>query len=195
MTDIIKCWNCGADLEATNFFCTKCNKIQPPSQQNHFQRLGVSEGFDIGIKNLEVAYFAMQTKLHPDRFAQKSEKERMMAMQQSTSINEAYEVLKSPLSRAEYMLFLQGIVVNKDNANVKPSQEVLLENLEIREKLSGDLSEEEQRQITISTTEDKLATIESIKQGLEEGRFEDVAQNTIKLRYLEKIIEEIKRRK
>lgn len=151
--------------------------------------------FDLGIKKLEVEYFSLQMKLHPDRFSQKSEKEKMVSMQQSVSVNEAFETLKKPLSRAEYMLKLQGVIVNADNSTHKPSQEILLESMETRERLMEANSPDEIRSLTIETTDAKFSAIDSIKQNFTHGKLEEAAQNTIKLRYLEKLSEEIKAKK
>lgn len=190
----IKCWNCTNEINRADLFCPSCNKIQPPAQADHFTRLNMPHNFDLGLKKLEVAYFSMQTKLHPDRFTAKSEKEKLFSMQQSMSVNEAYEALKSPLSRAEYLLKLEGIIVNADNSTVKPSQELLMESLEAREALSNAKTPEDIRQITIENMEHRLEAIDSIKQNFIDRKFEDAAQNTIRLRYLEKLNEEIKNR-
>jgi len=190
-----KCWSCAEKIEETDFFCPSCNIIQPAMQIDHFMRLKMPNDFDLGLKKLEVAYFSLQTKLHPDRFSNKSEKEKLFSMQQSMCANEAYETLKSPLTRAEYILKLEGISVNSDGSAIKPSQELLVESLEIRERLSDATSQEEIRQLTIETMENKLETIDSIKQNLIDKKFEAAAQDTIKLRYLEKLAEEIKGRK
>ena len=90
------------------------------------------------------------------------------------------------------MLKLSGIVVNADNSTIKPSQELLMESLEAREQLSNANSAEDIRQITIETMENKLSTIDAIKQNFIDGKLEDAAQNTIRLRYLEKLNEEIR---
>lgn len=191
----LKCWNCAAEVNEVDFFCPACNIILPPSQIDHFKRLAMSRDFDLGMKKLEVSYFSLQTKLHPDRFAKKSEKEKLYSMQQSMSLNEAYEVLKNTLSRAEYLLKLEGIIVNADNANVKPCQILLVESLDAREKLSDATTENEIRSIAIENMENKLTTIDEIKQNFTERKLEEAAQNTIRLRYLEKLAEEIKSKK
>lgn len=188
----MQCWDCSAEIKEAEFFCPACNKIQPPSQTNHFTLLDMPRDFDLGAKKLEVAYFSLQTKLHPDRFSKKSEKEKLYSMQQSMSINQAYETLKSPLTRAEYLLKLEGIIVNADNATVKPCQILLAESLEARERLHEAKSEDEIRALTIETMENKLSTIDALKQNLHERKLEEAAQNTIRLRYLEKLNEEIK---
>jgi molecular chaperone HscB len=188
----LTCWNCNTQISEQDLFCPACAKILPPAQIDHFARMNMPCDFDLGMKKLEVAYFSLQTKLHPDRFAQKTEKEKMFSMQQSMSANEAYEVLKNPLLRAEYILKLAGVVVNSNNATVKPSQEILIESMETRERLAEASSAEEIRQITIETMEARLSAIDSIKQHVIDGKLEDAAQETIKLRYLEKLNEEIK---
>ncbi len=57
-------------------------------------------------------------------------------MQQSTSINEAFETLKSPLKRAEYLLSLAGVTVNAETGNLPTDAEVLGEAMEVREALA-----------------------------------------------------------
>ena len=109
-----KCWKCDSEIKKTELFCVNCNVVLPPSDDNHFERLNVPVDFEIGRKNLEVAYFSMQRRLHPDLFVAKSDREKMFSAQQTMVLNEAYEALKSPLSRAEYILSLNGFIVNKD---------------------------------------------------------------------------------
>ena len=48
-------------------------------------------------------------------------------------INAAYETLKNPLKRAQYLLFLQGIIVGTDKDSIKPSPDLLMEIMELRE--------------------------------------------------------------
>ena len=191
----MKCWHCNTQISEVELFCPSCAKIQPPAPIDHFTRMAMPQDFDLGIKKLDIAYFSLQTKLHPDRFAQKSEKEKMFSMQQSMDVNQAYETLKNPLTRAEYMLKLQGVIINADNSTVKPSQSILMESLETRERLADADSAEEIRALLIETMEAKLSAIDNIKQNFIDGKLEEAAQNTIKLRYLEKLSEEIKAKK
>jgi molecular chaperone HscB len=188
----IHCWDCPTELKANELFCPSCKKIQPPAPIDHFDRLGIPHDFEIGEKNLNVAYFALQRKLHPDVFVGKSDKEKSLSMQQTMNLNESFENLKSPLKRAEYLLFLADITVNVDNAKVKPSQEILQESLDTREKLENAKTPEEIRALSVTAAENRLQTIDAIKDNLSAGKLMDAAQDTIKLRYLEKLIEEIR---
>lgn len=187
-----KCWNCESALSAKDLFCTVCKSVQPVFQVDHFTKLGMSISFEIGYKNLEVAYFALQRKLHPDLFINKSEKEKTLSLQQTMALNEAFDVLKSPLKRAEYILAMEGLIVNKDGQGIKPSQELLIESLDMRERLHEIKNKEDLRNVAVEAAEERLKCIDTIKDNFSKGKLENAAQNTIRLRYLEKLVEEVK---
>jgi molecular chaperone HscB len=190
-----KCWQCENKVEIGGLFCPECKTIQLPSDIDYFTKLGLEKKFEIGEKILDVAYFSKQRLLHPDLFIKKSEQEKKLSMGHAVDLNDAYETLKSPLKRAEYILKLEGIIVNQDNSqSVKPSQELLLESLEMREELEGINDETELRTFAIKATDTKMACIDEIKKQLEEKELNGATQNTIRLRYLEKLIEEIKKK-
>lgn len=100
---------------------------------NYFELLHIPETFLMDLSALEAAYFAAQRASHPDRFIGKPQAERMAAMQRSVDINNAYHTLKDPLSRARYLLHLNGVEVGTDRDTVKPSQALLMEVMELRE--------------------------------------------------------------
>ena len=134
--NLASCWSCRGAVSDGIAFCGTCGAVQPPGRSDHFARLGLKRGFDIVADDLQVRYFAAQRRLHPDRFAGRSERERAISMQQSTSINEAFETLKSPLKRAEYLLSLAGVTVNAETGNLPTDPDVLGEAMEVREALA-----------------------------------------------------------
>lgn len=60
--------------------------------------------FAIDLADLESRYKRLQVRLHPDRFATMSEQERQNSADTSAAVNQAYQVLKQPLKRAQYMV-------------------------------------------------------------------------------------------
>ena len=116
-------------------FCHTCGAVQPPRQLDHFARLGLDRQFDVDAAELERRYFGFQRNLHPDRFAQKSARERAIAESQSASLNQAYETLNDPLSRAAYLLEIAGIRSAATNAATVDDEELLSEAMENREAL------------------------------------------------------------
>ncbi len=75
--------------------------------RTHFALFGLPERFRCPTEALDRAYRALQTEVHPDRFAAAAEAERRMALQASARVNEAYRTLKDPVARAEYLLTLR----------------------------------------------------------------------------------------
>lgn len=103
--------------------------------QNYFELFGLPEQFDIDSKRLTSCYQELQKALHPDRFANASERERRMSLQQAGQVNSAFQTLKDPLARAKYLLELRG-VVNQDEKVTIRDPEFLEQQMELREHLA-----------------------------------------------------------
>ena len=101
---------------------------------NHFELFGLVPAFALDVARLEAAYRDIQSKVHPDRFAQAGDAERRASMQMTTRVNEAYRTLKSPVQRAKYLLEMNGVDVGFDTETAMP-KDFLIEQLELREKL------------------------------------------------------------
>jgi molecular chaperone HscB len=101
---------------------------------SHFELFGLAPAFALDLARLEAAYRDIQSKVHPDRFAQAGDAERRASMQMTTRVNEAYRTLKSPVQRAKYLLELNGVDVGFETNTAMP-REFLMEQMEIREKL------------------------------------------------------------
>ncbi|HXZ91370.1 MAG TPA: Fe-S protein assembly co-chaperone HscB [Burkholderiales bacterium] len=102
--------------------------------QNHFELFDLKLGFALDGAALEAAYREIQARVHPDRFAHAGDAERRASMQWTTRVNEAYRTLKSPVTRAQYLLELQGVDVGLETNTAMPP-EFLLEQMELREAL------------------------------------------------------------
>ncbi|KXZ55931.1 hypothetical protein GPECTOR_2g1482 [Gonium pectorale] len=60
--------------------------------------------FDIDPALLERRYKALQWRLHPDKMGHKPPEERQFSAHHASLVNLAYSILKSPLSRANYLV-------------------------------------------------------------------------------------------
>ncbi|QRW05072.1 iron-sulfur cluster co-chaperone protein HscB, mitochondrial [Ceratobasidium sp. AG-Ba] len=65
--------------------------------------------FQIDLKDLRNRFLQTQRIMHPDAWSSKPEKEKAAAAEYSSLLNKAYETLRSPLKRAEYLLSLRDI--------------------------------------------------------------------------------------
>jgi molecular chaperone HscB len=105
-------------------------------QDNHFAFFGFPERFALDRAGLDRAYREVQTQVHPDRFARAGATEQRVALQWATKANEAYRVLREPLSRAVYLCTLRGIDP-ADERDTRMAGPFLIQQLEWREALDA----------------------------------------------------------
>ncbi len=99
---------------------------------SHFELFDLAPAFDIDIARLEQAYRAMQSRVHPDRFATAASADRRAAMQWAVRANEAYATMKDPLKRAVHLLELRGADIGAEN-NTAMEPAFLMAQMEWRE--------------------------------------------------------------
>jgi molecular chaperone HscB len=100
---------------------------------DHFQRLGVPRTFDINPESLERAYLARSRAVHPDFHTTSSDAELAASVELSAALNEAYNTLRDPFTRAEYLLSLLG--GPSANEQRQMPGDFLAQMLEARERL------------------------------------------------------------
>lgn len=160
---------------------------------NYFEIFDIKISYSIDINLLEDRYFKRQKDFHPDRYASKSDDEKLDAMQKSMEANKAYETLKSDLLRAEYLITEQGIPLCKESEAAKRiSSESLMEAFEDRQMLESANSKNRLNEL-LSTAENALALYKTEFKNLYQKKlFDDAAVSVLKMRYKNKFIEEVK---
>ena len=104
------------------------------ASQNYFELFGLPVSFDVDLKLLREKYQELQKAVHPDRFANASDQERMLSVQQAATINDAFQSLKKPLSRAQYLLKLLGVEYDSEkNTIMDPG--FLMQQMALREAI------------------------------------------------------------
>ncbi len=102
--------------------------------QDFFSLFGLKRKFTIDSLALKDRYQDFQRALHPDRFVNASDRERRLAIQGVTHVNEGFAKLRDPLTRAQYLLELNG--VDQAASRTKLTGEFLMEQMELREQLA-----------------------------------------------------------
>ena len=103
--------------------------------KNYFAIFNAPVTFNLDLNALATLYRDLQKLVHPDRFANASDQERRLAMQKTSDLNQAYQTLKDPVARAQYMLQLQSVVSNAETDTTMDT-EFLMEQMELREAIS-----------------------------------------------------------
>jgi molecular chaperone HscB len=106
------CWSCSSSLPDGKPFCDKCGKVQAPSEgADYFAVFGLPCKLHIDLSALERNFYRLSRKLHPDLYAQASQQEQQWSLDQTSLLNDAYRTLKNPIARTEYLLGLEGVVL------------------------------------------------------------------------------------
>ncbi|MEX2365962.1 MAG: Fe-S protein assembly co-chaperone HscB [Pseudohongiellaceae bacterium] len=112
------------------------------SSQNYFEIFSLPETFQIDAEKLRQEYRRLQAEFHPDKFAAASDRDRRLALQYTSILNDAYETLRSPLRRSGYLLTLHGIDPEENNqAHLGPG--FLMAQMKLRERLETIAVQEE----------------------------------------------------
>ncbi|KAI0815907.1 Co-chaperone Hsc20 [Xylaria sp. FL0064] len=154
---------------------------------------------EIDVRALRREFLALQSGAHPDLHPH-----HMKARAQATSarINEAYKTLSHPLSRAQYVLSLQGMDVAGDETAKVEDPELLMLVLETRECIEeaaeeGDLVElREENEERIEASVKRLGELFAVAGQRGEGKegeeaLREARDETVRLRYWVNVRESI----
>jgi molecular chaperone HscB len=136
----------------------------------------------------------LQKQVHPDKFANASDAEKRLSMQQTSWINEAQTTLKDPVLRATYLLKLKGTDINLENETTMDAA-FLMQQLEMRERLEHIKKEDDPladldamaKKLKTSTMDMMAAFSESYKA----DQIDDAREWIRKLQFMQKAKKEI----
>jgi molecular chaperone HscB len=162
------------------------------ASSSHFELFGLPVAFAIDLAALDQLYRSLQAEVHPDRFASGSDAERLQSLQMATCVNEAYQTLKSPVSRARYLLQLRGVDTQEESNTAMP-MDFLMQQMAWREAL-----EEAQGSITALESLDRELRaaaknlLTTLATALDAQPDNMLATETVrKLRFIDKVQSEI----
>ncbi|PRP88081.1 hypothetical protein PROFUN_04172 [Planoprotostelium fungivorum] len=201
-----KCWKCGHSFSSPiTLECNSCNVVQPLADKvNFFQLFQSPQTFNFDVKKASDTFKDLQRKYHPDRFSNRSKEEQIISKMSSSTINNAYNILKDPQQRARYMLVLNGSDFDEE-ATIEDNN-LLLEIMEKREAIESEAEEvgdimqsppetsEVVEQIARENTREIEDCLERISKGFESHDIQRVKEQVVKLQYLARIDEAARKR-
>jgi len=162
--------------------------------KNHFELFGLPVQFELDLGSIAERYRELQRATHPDQFASGTEQEQRLAVQQAAQINDAYQTIKSPLKRAQYLLQLKGKPL--DDTDTQMDMGFLMQQMEMREELEN-----------VPNTDDPFAALDKIRSGLksdlsavtqlaanqldDEGELTNARESVKKMQFLYKVQQEM----
>ena len=189
-SEFTPCWSCKGPVAGRALFCHTCGAVQGPGVVDHFTRLGLEPSFDLDDARLEKQYLGFQRVLHPDRFAGKPAKERVIAESQAVALNEAYAILGDPLHRATYLLHLRGVTSDVAAEKTVSDKALLMEALEKREALSEAESADAIEKLMSSAGASAIQLLSDISLAFAANDLSAANRAVLRLKYLRKFLEE-----
>lgn len=140
-----QCARCGAH-STDRHVCSECGRIMPvAADTDYFAFFGLPRKLRIDESQLEKSFYSLSRKLHPDYFMNASEEERQASIDRSSLLNDAYRTLRDRVSRAGYLLTLEGYKEAEKKAPPDLLEEVFELNMQVEElkmaKKMGDTDE------------------------------------------------------
>jgi len=161
--------------------------------QNHFDLFQLPARFDLDMGALDAAYRDVQGRVHPDRFVNAGNAEKRVAMQWATRANEAYQTLKNPQKRAQYLCELNGVDLQTDSNTAMPMA-FLMQQMEWREALGEARAAKDAVALDALDAQvrcERKERLGRIGKQCDAGEYEAAAQGVRALMFLDKLGDEV----
>jgi molecular chaperone HscB len=163
--------------------------------QNHFELFQLPARFDIDMAALDSAYREVQGRVHPDRFVNASDAEKRVAMQWATRANEAYQTLRNPQKRAQYLCEINGVDLQTESNTAMP-MDFLMEQMELREALDDARATKDAAALDAIDARlrgERKSRLVQVGQLLDLGDYAQAAQGVRALMFLERFGDDVGR--
>ncbi len=159
-----------------------------------FALFGLPRRFAMERTELDARRRALQAEVHPDRFAAGGAAAQRVAMQWAVRVNEAYERLKNPLSRAGYLCELSGVPIAAEDNTAMPA-EFLTQQMAWREALDEADSREAVERISAELEAHRRSAYARLAAALDEAaNFEAAGQQVRALMFVERFGDDVEQR-
>ena len=162
--------------------------------RNFFELFDLPVSYDVDLDKVQQQFMALQKQVHPDKFANGSDQEKRISMQQASWINEAQATLKDPVLRAIYLLKLKAIDFSLENETTMDA-EFLMQQLEMRERLENIKNESDPLSaLDLIAKEVKASTktmMDGFAQSFGDGQLDEAREWIRKLQFMQKAEKEI----
>lgn len=164
-------------------------------KQSYFALFELPESYLLDTPVLIQRFRALQKTIHPDKFAGHTEQEQRLAVQFSAWVNQAYQCLKSPVKRAEYLLSLRKACVASEHATLSDPA-FLMQQMHWREALL-DLTQhpkplDELHQLQADALRVFQDTQNAFAKAFEQQQYTTAQQIVHKLHFIEKFLNDLR---
>ncbi len=160
---------------------------------NFFEYFNQPVQFPVDLTALHQAQLALQAELHPDRFVNGSDQEKRLSVQKASMVNEAYQTLKEPVKRAQYLLELAG--VEKDDNQTTNDSTFLMEQITFREEMGECRTNTDPLEciehLTVKLKQRAEDFSQEFEQQLQDKEYEIAQESARKMMFVKRILDQL----
>ncbi|WP_404342957.1 co-chaperone HscB [Pseudoalteromonas mariniglutinosa] len=165
----------------------------------YFELFAIPVDYNIDLVKVNKHYLELQRAVHPDRHANASSRDKLLAVQNTAEINDALQTLKHPVKRAEYMLNELGIDIRAEQQTLQDPL-FLMQQMELREELE-ELTNAADPDAAISHFETQIKQLDQQYSrelatqlaSSDEQQWQQAADSVRKLKFVYKLRDELER--
>ncbi len=159
-----------------------------------FELFGLAPQYRIDAAALESAYQSAISKVHPDRFANRSAAEKRVAEQWSARINEAHAILADPVRRAEWFCTQAGFPLKAESNTAMP-EDFLMDQMQKRETLEKADGLAALKSLGEEARRDAEALVEKIAKEIDDDRnWQGAVENARRLMFVNRFMSDVAKR-
>ena len=163
---------------------------------NYFELFGLPIAFKADTTQLRTAFMNIQRASHPDKFAQGTEMEQELALEQSAMANKGFSLLSNAEKILPYVLEITGHIQPDEKYNL--AADFLMEMMELNEAWMDADDENSKQSILSQINTLKNDIFSPIQAHLEAASIVDIPQEAMlqikdyyyKKKYLDRILED-----
>ena len=149
---------------------------------NYFQTFSLPTTFSLNLENLENKYLELQQKYHPDININ-------INQNFSAELNEAYQTLKDPLSRATYLIKINFDINLKEDNSSKINSSILLQIMELSEQIAENKNNPQKIIKIYQQIESDIADLFiEFEKNIKDKNQQKSIENVTKIKYLKNLI-------
>ncbi|VDL23641.1 unnamed protein product, partial [Hymenolepis diminuta] len=196
------CWSCLKRINCKTFIC-ECGKIQSVSPHiSYFELFNFPPSMNINLREMSRQKRTLLQAFHPDKFVRASAEEKRISKLATSFINDACKVLADPISRAEYILTLNGSECSSKSVPITDTlflNEILEVNEQVDEVLewikhdvSNDKIQGRIDDLHQSITTQWDSELDNVTRFLDKEDWKSAQESLAKLRYYERLKQRLK---
>ncbi|HHE3654010.1 TPA: Fe-S protein assembly co-chaperone HscB [Pasteurella multocida] len=163
---------------------------------NPFNIFDLPVDFHVDQATLSARYLALQKSLHPDNFSRHSAQEQRLAMQRSAEVNDALQILKDPILRAETIIAIYTGEQQNIEENSTRDMAFLMQQMQWREQLENIEAQQDSDQLVAFSADieqTQQALLSELADALSSQQWQQAKVINDKLRFIKKLLLEVER--